>query len=636
MGLEQQPGHACSAHRCRCYALVMSDDAIPSRRLAALLGPWVREVNGQTLRADALAGLLAALLVLPQAIAFASLAGLPPAMGLSAAVLPCAVAALAGSSRYVLSGPTNATSLALGAMLVPLAAGDASLMVPLALALTLGVGLMQLALALARLGTVANFVSPAVMLGFTSGAAGLIGWYALAGVLGASGRASPLQAWTAGVSGSSLLVGGLTLVVAIVGRRSWRRGPYLLLALVVSIGACWWITRLGAPGGWAGGWAGGLADPLPLRVGTPPSAWPQWHGPLEDGARIAPLLTQLLPAALALTIISLGQSMAIAKALAARSGQLIHANRECLGQGLANVSAALGTGLLVCGSLNRSLPNLESGARTPLAGVAAAALLLALVSVAGPVLAWIPLAGVSALLLVVAWTLVDRVAWRRAWRFDRSEFAVALTTALATLFLRLEVAVLAGVMLSLVVYLYRMAKPALRTMGFDSQRPDRQFVVLDPGPLSPPPGALPECPQLKLLRMEGSVWFGAVPHLAERLRALREPGRGGQGVQRHLLVMAKSMNSIDLAAADLWDDELIHRRQSGGDLYFHRPRPQVLAMWQRTGFLQRLGADRIFPDKRHAIATIVPRLDDAICQRCTVRLFDECGDRPGAPLAPMI
>ena len=624
----------------------MTIGAVPTPLLARWLGNWTPEVDRKTLRADAIAGLLGALLVLPQAIAFAALAGLPTAMGLAAAVLPCAVAALAGSSRHVLSGPTNATSLALGAMLVPLAAGDASLIVPLALALTLVVGLMQVALALARLGALANFISPSVMLGFTTGAAGLIAWYALAGLMGAAGRASPLQALaalTAGTAWPSLAVGGLTLAVAIAGRRWWRGGPYLLLALVVGMLACWGVTQFGAA--WGGPWAAGAP---PLRLGSPPSAWPQWRWPLTDAARLSALWPQLVSAALALTIIALGQAMAIAKALAARTGQHIDANRECFGQGLANLAASASSGLVVCGSLNRSLPNLEAGARTPLAGVAAALWLVALVALAGPLLAWIPFAGVAALLLVVAWALVDQPAWHRAWRLDRSEFGVALVTALATLALRLEVAVLAGVMLSLVVYLYRMARPALRSMGFDSQSPGRSFVVLDevaglalplptlPGLPALPATPLPECPQLKLLRMEGSVWFGAVPHVADHLRGLRQRAAASSQGQRHLLVMCKSMNSIDLAAADLWDDELLRRRELGGDLYFHRPRPQVLAFWRRTGFLQRLGPGQVFPDKQHAIASIVPRLDAAVCAGCRVRLFDECANRPGAPLAPMI
>ena len=587
------------------------------------LWPWLRLVNPATLRADAQAGLLGALLVLPQGIAFAALAGLPSAMGLAAAALPCAVAALGGSSRHVMSGPTNATSLALGAMLVPLVAADPGLLLPAALALTLLVGLMQTALAVARLGALANFISPSVMLGFTSGAAALIGWYALAGLLGAGGRATPLQAWAQGVSPAALAVGGATLLAAAAGRRWWRQGPYMLLALLLSIGLCWWATRqpLAAP---------------PLRVGSVPSAWPQWRWPWEDAVRLLPLGSPLLQAALALAIVALGQSMAIAKTLAARTGDALDANRECLGQGLGNLAAACTGGLVVCGSLNRSQPNLEAGARTPLAAVASAGFLVALVALAGPVLAWIPLAGVAALLLLVAWSLFDRATWQRLWRDERSEFAIALATALATLVLRLELAVLAGVLLSLVVYLYRSARPALRTMGFDRQGAGRPFVVLGSagdGPAAPPPpGSLPECPQLKLLRMEGSVWFGAVAHVAERLRDLRTAAAASPEGQRHLLVMAKSMNTIDLAAADLWETERQRRAELGGALYFHRPRPQVLALWRQTGFLQRLGADRVFPDKRSAIATIVPQLDGAVCARCTRRIFEECAWQPGAPI----
>ncbi len=616
--------------------------------LARLLGPWVQTLSPASLRADALAGLLGAVLVLPQAIAFAALAGLPPAMGLAAAVLPCAVAALAGSSWHVLTGPTNATSLALGAMLLPLAAGDARLLLPLALVLTLGVGLMQLALALARLGALANFISPSVMLGFTSGAAGLIAWYALAGPMGAAGRASPLQAWAAGLSPAALMVGGATLLAALALRLAWARGPHALLALGVGMVATW---ALALPAGDALLQAWQSAPPL--RLGSPPSAWPVWQLPINlqggggsSGAlslqQFSALLPQLLPAALALTIVALGQAMAVAKLLAGRSGQAIDTNRECLGQGLANLAASVTGGMLVCGSLNRSLPNLQAGARSPLAGVAAAGWLVALVALAGPLLAWIPLAGVSALLLLVAWALVDPAAWARVWRLDRSEFAVALATALATLALRLEVAVLAGVALSLVVYLYRMARPALRSMGFDSRRPGRPFVVVDlvvdavVDAGAAPPQALPECPQLKLLRMEGSVWFGALPHVADHLRGLRARARAGADGQRHLLVMAKSMNTLDLAGADLWDDELLRRRALGGDLYFHRPRPQVLALWRRTGFLDRLSAGHVFPDKHSAIASIVPLLDDAVCAACTVRLFDECRLRPGAvPLPPV-
>ena len=581
------------------------------------LGSWVAEVRPATLRADAQAGLLAAVLVLPQGIAFAALAGLPPAMGLVAAALPGALAALGGSSRHVMTGPTNALALALGAMLVTLSRGDTSLLVPLALALTLLVGLMQLTLALTRLGTLANFISPSVMLGFTSGAALLIGWYALGSIMGGDGRASPIEAWHGGLSPQSLAVGLLTLIAALAGRRWWRRGPYLLVALLLGIAACWLLTQFAQGHGAA-----------PLRVGTPPSAWPDWQLPWAQPARLMELGSPLLQAALALTIIALGQSMAIAKAMAARSGQVLDVNRECLGQGLGNLGAAFSGGMVVCGSLNRSVPNLEAGAVTPLAAVASALILLLLVAVAGPLLAWIPLAGVGALLLVVAWSLVDRAGWASTWRLERTEFAIALTTGVATLLLHLEVAVLAGVLLSLVVYVYHSARPALRDMGFDRAGSGRSLVVVDPLQ-----AAQQECPQLKMLRMEGSVWFGALAHVDEHLRGLCDRAAGGADRQPFLLVMAKSMNTIDLAAARLWDQERVRRRALGGDLFFHHPRPQVLSMWARSGFLKRLGEQHVFPGKRSAISAIVPMLDENVCARCSARIFAECADRPGSVAA---
>ena len=159
----------------------------------------------------------------------------------------------------------------------------------------------------------------------------------------------------------------------------------------------------------------------------------------------------------------------------------------------------------------------------------------------------------------------------------------------------------------------------MRTMGFDTESPDRKFVVLDERV-----PALKECPQLKLLRMEGEVYFGATQHVADKLHALRHEAKP----QKHLLVMGKSMNFIDLAGAELWEQELTERRAMGGDLYFHRPRPEVIAMWQTTGFTRLLGPEHQFPDKRVAIATIFPKLDPQICSTCTARIFWECKSVP--------
>ena len=137
---------------------------------------------------------------------------------------------------------------------------------------------------------------------------------------------------------------------------------------------------------------------------------------------------------------------------------------------------------------------------------------------------------------------------------------------------------------------------------------------------------LPECPQLKLLRMEGEVYFGATQHVADILHALRSQ----PSPQKHLLVMAKSMNFIDLAGAELWQAELAARRAMGGDLYFHRPRPEVIRMWRKTGFTRVLGPEHQFPDKATAISTIFGKLDPEICRHCSARIFWECKTAPGA------
>ncbi len=573
----------------------------PASGLIRRLGPWVKEVDAASLRSDAIAALLVAVLVLPQAIAFAALAGLPPAWGLYGAVVPAAIAALAGSSRHVITGPTNALALALAASLAPLAVAGSAEYLRLALVVTLMVGLIQVFVAVLRLGALTHFIAPSVLLGFTSGAALLIVWYALVD-LGARPRPD----------GPALIVGGVTLAVALALRWRWPRGPYYLVALVVGTLTGVALTQ-------------GAGASLRL-VGALPQAWPDFVLPPLQWADLPRLAT----IALALTIVALGQSIAIAKALAQRSGQLLDVNRECLGQGLANTAGALFSCFVSAGSLNRSVPNLQAGARTPLAGVMAAAFTLLLVALAAPWLAWVPMAAIGGLLLLVAWGLIDRAGWRELLQIDRREAAVAGATLAATLLLPLQVAVLAGVAASLVVYLYRTAHPALRTMGFDAPpQPGvhRPFVVLEPGA----PGA--ECPQLKMLRMEGSVWFGAEAHVADALQALRDAPRPAQ----QLLVMGKSMNFIDAAGAMLWERERVRRLAKGGDLYFHRPRPPVVALWRQSGFIDRLGADHFFADKRSAIAAIVPRLDGEVCAGCQVRCFEECARQPGAAtqLPPM-
>lgn len=567
---------------------------------------WGRAVTLETARADLLAGLLGAVLALPQGVAFATLAGLPPQYGIYSAVVPCVVAALFGSSRHVVSGPTNANSLALFAMLSPLAVAGSPEYVGLALGVTVLVGALQLGIGLFRLGSLANFISPSVLLGFTCGAAMLIALFALKDIFGlqlppgtsAFGvlRFLATHIDTINWSASSVALG--TLVATLLVKRLMPRMPFMLLGLMTGFGIAYvlnhssasWIQHVGV-------------------VGAIPSAVPPFRIPQLSWQA----LPDLLGLASALTIVAIGQSISIAKAVALRSGQQIDSNREIIGQGLSNIVGGFFSSYVSCGSLNRSMPNYEAGAKTPLACVFAAILLVALVSVSAAVLEQIPLAAIGAMLLLVAWSLFDVSRLRQISRLSRIEFGIALATLLATLLLRLEVAVLLGTALSLGAYLYQTSRPAVRDLLPDVDSEARHFTPTDELPLS-----RPQCPQLRLVRIEGALFFGAVPHVKQKLQTDGVPHR------QHVLAMVKSMNFVDLAAAEMWEKELSDRRAAGGDIYFHRPRRQVMETWERSGFLARLGERNVFATKRDALHHIVPRLNPEICATCKARTFNEC------------
>ena len=586
--------------------------------LTRLFGSWTTRVDRSTLRADAIAGVLGALLVLPQGFAFATLAGLPPEYGLYTAIVPCAVAALFGSSWHVVSGPTNANSLALFATLTPLAAVGSPTYIQLALAVTVMVGAMQWLIGTLRLGSLTNFISPAALRGFLTGAAALIVIHSITDFLGLSG---PVQHGTValivhvvehlnGAQPTALGVGLATLAIVLVLRRTVPRWPFMLLGLVAGTAIAFAINQTSLVR-----W-GEVAV-----VGNIPPIVPQFHWPSVPLTSIP----ELLSIAFALTIVALGQSISIAKVVAARSGQAVDTNREFRGQGLSNIVGGFFLSYVSCGSLNRSMPNFEAGARTPLAAVFASLWLLLLIAFTSPLLSRIPMPAIAALLLVVGWSLLDIAGWRRLYRQSPQDFTIAFVTGIATLTIRVEMAILLGTILSLVTHLYRTSRPFIRVMGFASVEQDRPLVVL-----TDVAAPLPECPQLKMVRMEGEVYFGAVPFVADRLRELHSK----PAAPKHLLVMAKSMNFIDLPAAEMWKAELVARRADGGDLYFHRPRRPVIELWKRIGYLEEIGADHVFETKRQAIGVIFDRLDRGICATCRVRVFQECKTLPLPVVAP--
>ncbi len=393
------------------------------------------------LRADALAGLTGAVVVLPQGVAFATLAGLPPQYGLYAAMLPCIVAALFGASRLMVTGPANAISLTTVALVAPLAAVGSADYIGLVLTLTLLVGVMQLLLGLARVGALVDKVPHSVVVGFTAGAAVLIAASQLGTALGIDlprGRSvfANVQAVFARwheINPAALIVSLMTVALAIVARPLSRWVPAMLVAVV---------------GGSVGAWV--VAQVMPqwpaLAVVPPlPGAMPQLSLP---DLRID-TVRSLFGATLVMTLLALTEAGAIARAMARRHGDALDGNQEFIGQGLANIVGSFFSSMPSSGSFNRSGVNAEAGARTPLSAVFASVFLVVILVFVSPLAKWLPLAVVSALLFVVAWGLFDTREMRRIWRDEPVERAGLVVTLVATVTLSLEWAILLGLTTSL-------------------------------------------------------------------------------------------------------------------------------------------------------------------------------------------
>ena len=562
---------------------------------------WRHRVDRDTLRADALAGLVGAVMVLPQGVAYATLAGMPPEYGLYGSMLPAIVGALWGSSWHLMSGPTNATSLMVFATVSALAAPFTPTYVAIVLTLNLMVGLIKLGLGLARLGSLVNFISTSVVIGFTAGAGLLIIGAQLRNFFGLH---VPQEAsFIAGLRDFALHlrqtdpavlgVGMFTLVAAIAGRRFLPRVPYMLTGIVAGALFAWLLSILG------------IAS-VPT-IGALPSAVP----PLSMPEMSLQTWQQLAPIALALTVIGLSEAISSARAVALRSGQRIDGNQEFIGQGLANIAGAFTSSYPTSGSFNRTGANYEAGARTPLSCVFSAILLLVILLLVRPLAGYLPVASMAAVLFIVALGLIDLQAMRRVWRTSRADALTLAITFIATLTIRLEVAILVGVLASLLVYLNWATHPLVLRVAPDPSQ-QRRFRRVAAG------AAL--CPQVDMLRIDGALFFGSVEHIRDEIEAARAQCPGA----RHVLLIGTGINLIDTAGAELLANLASQFREAGIAMYLCKMRPEALALLERGGYLDTIGRDHVFTTKDRALATIYTKLEAATCARCDARIFNEC------------
>tara|TARA_R110002167_G_scaffold92716_2_gene248921 strand:+ start:121 stop:1878 length:1758 start_codon:yes stop_codon:yes gene_type:complete len=558
---------------------------------------WGRQLTSEKIKADLLAGLTNAVIVLPQGVAYAMIAGLPPEYGLYAAIVPAIIAALFGSSKHLVSGPTAALSIVVFTTLSPLAEPGSAAFIQLALTLTLMAGLFQLALALARLGVLVNFVSHSVVIGFTAGAAVVIASSQVKNVLGIQidSDGTFISAWV-GISeaiGSTnpytLAVAGITLVSCVLIKKLLPRWPNMLLAMILGSAAAYLI--------------GAESHGIQL-LGAIPSSLPPFGIP---GLSLADLHT-LASGALAIALLGLVEAVSIARSVATRSRQSIDGNQEFMGQALSNIGGSFFSCYASSGSFTRTGVNYASGARTPLAAIFAALSLGLIVLLFSELTAYVPIPSMAGILMVVSWNLIDGQHIRSIIKAGHSESAVLLVTFIATLVMAMEFAIYIGVLLSLVFYLKRTSRPNIVEVRPDpaAQTP---FFTESEGK------DLPGCPQLRVIRIEGSLFFGAVNSVQEQLQAIPE---------QHLLIVGNGMNFIDIAGADMLMHEAQRRRGNGGGLYLTNLKQGAYGFLKQSGHLETIGQANIFNSKGEAIGNIYPRLQQQICQGCSSKIFQEC------------
>ncbi|HDY8064339.1 sulfate permease [Vibrio vulnificus] len=504
--------------------------AVKHRQLSLLFPflKWLPSVNVQSLQADFWAGLTGAIIVLPQGIAYAMIAGLPAEFGLYTAIIPAILASLFGSSHHLISGPTAALSVIVFTTVSQFAEPSTPLYIQLCFTLTLCAGLIQLLFGLLRFGAVVNFVSHSVVLGFTAGVAIVIGVSQLKHVLGLqynSGETAMENLLLLGshfvdFNGKELSVGMVTILVCVMCKRIWPKLPHMLLATLASMAFALWMNQAGYS---------------VLMVSEVSSSYLSLSSPFAGLSHVEPMLGGIV----AVAMLGLVEAISISRSVALKSRQSLDSNQEFVGQGISNIVGSFFSCYVSSGSFTRSGVNYSSGAKTPLAAVFAALLLLVIMLLFAPYAAYIPIAGMGGLLLVVAWHLVDVHHITTIVKHDKKEAVVLVSTCLAALFLHLELSIYVGVGASLFFYLRKTSRPAIEQLSHDELN-------------------LEQHDDIAVIRINGSIFFGCVQYLHQEMQSVRA---------KHLIILGRGINFIDHLGVQMLDDYV---STSGRTVYFCR------------------------------------------------------------------
>lgn len=551
---------------------------------------WARHYRRAWLSGDLTAGLVVSVMIIPQSMAYAMLAGLPVQVGLYASLVPLLAYALFGSSMSLSVGPVAVTGLMTATLIAPLAAVGSADYLQLAIWLALLSGLMLFVAGLLRLGFLANFLSHPVISGFISGAAILIILSQLPHLLGLAGMPSnPAELIRHWQPINSLVLGfGLVSLLLLLYARSLLAAHLRALGLNASLALL--LSRL-APIvvvvlAMAVTALAGLADMGVPVVGSLPAGLPSVYWSTPD---LQSLRALLLPAAL-ISLVSFVESVSIAQSMARHKRQSIEPDQELLGLGAANLGSGLTGGFAVCGGFSRSAVNVEAGANTPLAGVVAALVIGLILMTVVPLFAHLPLVILAVVILVAVTPLIDLPSLKRAWRYDRAEGATLLCTALGVLVLGIEGGIVLGICLSIAAQLWRGSRPHIAVVGrvpgtHYFRNTQRHLVETEP--------------QMLALRIDENIFFANTKAIEQSIyRALRE-----YPDTREVLLILSAVNHIDGTGLDMLSELTEGLLERDVHLHLAEVKGPLMDQLEETDWL-REQVREVFPSTDIAFTTL--------------------------------
>lgn len=541
---------------------------------------WIRELrDGKTLKADVVAGITVAMVLVPQSMAYAQLAGLPPYFGLYASFLPPIVASFFGSSRQLATGPVAVVSLLTAASLEPLAASGSEGFLAYAMILAIFVGVFQLCLGLLRLGVVVDLLSHPVVVGFTNAGAIIIATSQLGKLFGVSVEKAAHHYETvyntvlAAIESThipTLLMAILAISLMVGVKRLSPRVPSVLVAVAVTTVLSWALDFEAKGGG---------------VVGVVPDGLPALAIPAFDGG----VFVQLMASAVVIALIGFMEAIAIAKAMAARTRQRLDTNQELVGQGLSNIVSGLFSGYPVSGSFSRSAVNINAGALTGFSAVVTGAVVGITLLFLTPLLYHLPVATLGSVIILAVINLIKVSPVIHAWRAQPHDAVVSVITFGLTLYLapHLEFGVLIGVLLSLALYVIRSMRPRVAVLSRYKDGTLRDITVFP----------LPTSENISVIRFDGSLYFANAGYFEDKILEVVAINPK----LRYVIIDAAGINQMDATGEEVLHHLVERLEDHGIEFVVAGMKKQFMDVIRRTRLIEYMGEEHFFSNIQHAL-----------------------------------